>query len=76
MRGLTFEAYKDKERIGIEDGMLKLQKTLETYKDYGSNFYEVWSEAFINYTLIMVFLFGAIALRLQAAVTQFYGLVL
>lgn len=41
MRGLTFEAYKDEERIGIEDGMLKLRKTSGTYKDYGSSFYEV-----------------------------------
>ena len=26
MRGLSFEAYKDEERIGIKDGMLKLRK--------------------------------------------------
>lgn len=41
MRGLTFESYQDEERIGIEDGMLKLRKTLETYKDYGSSFAKV-----------------------------------
>ena len=76
MRGLIFEAYKDEERIGIEDGMLKLRKTSGTYNDYGSSFYKVWSEAFINYTSIMVSLFGATAPRLQAALTQFYGLVL
>ncbi len=76
MRGLTFEAYKDEEKIGIEDGMLKLRKTSGIYKNYGSSFYEVWSEAFINYTSIMVSLFGATAPRLQAALTQLYGLVL
>ncbi len=59
MRGLSFEAYKDKERIGIEDRMLKLRKTLGSYKDYCNSFYEVWSEAFINYTSILVSLFGA-----------------
>lgn len=55
--------------------MLKLRKTSGTFKDYGNNFYEVWSEAFINYTSIMVLLFGATAPRLQAALTQFHGLV-
>lgn len=76
MRGLFFEAYKDKEKIGIEDGMLKLRKILGIYKDYSTNFYEVWSEAFINYISIVVSLFEATAPRLQAALTQFYGLVL
>lgn len=56
--------------------MLKLRKTSGTYKDYGSSFYEVWSEAFINYTSIMVSLFGVTAPGLHAALTQFYGLVL
>lgn len=41
MRGLTFEAYKDEEKIGIKDGMLKLSKISGTYKDYCSSFYEV-----------------------------------
>lgn len=76
MQGLNFEVYQDEKRIGIKDGMLKLRKTLGIYKDYGNNFYEVWSEAFINYTSIMVSLFKATAPRLQAALTQFYGLVL
>lgn len=76
MRGLTFEAYQEKERIGIENGMLKLRKTLGLYKDYGSSFFEVWSEAFINYTSILVSLFRAIAPCLQRSLTQFYGLIL
>ena len=37
MRGLTFEAYKDEERIGIEDGMLKLRKASGTCKDYSES---------------------------------------
>lgn len=76
MQDFTFEAYKDEEKIGIKDGMLKLEKTSETYKDYGSSFYKVWSEAFINYTSIIVSLFGATAPCLQAVFTQFHGLVL
>ncbi len=56
--------------------MLKLRKTSGTYKDYSSSFYEVWSEAFINYTSIIVSLFRAMAPRLQAALTQFYDLIL
>lgn len=59
MQDFTFKANKDKEKISIEDGMLKLQKILGIYKDYGSSLYKVWSEFFINYTSIMVFLFGA-----------------
>lgn len=55
--------------------MLKLQKISGTYKDYGNNFYKVWSEAFINYTSMIISLFGATVLHLQAAFTQFYGLV-
>lgn len=46
MQGFTFEAYQDKEKIRIEDGMLKFRKTSGTYKDYGNNFYKVWLEAF------------------------------
>lgn len=69
MRGLTFKAYQDEKPIRIEDGMLKLRNTLESYQDYGNNFYEVWSEAFINYTSIMVPLFRPIVPRLQAALT-------
>lgn len=76
MYGLTFEVYKKKEGIGIKNGMLKLQRTLRLYKNYNSSFYEVWSEAYINYTHIMVSLFEATALHFQAAVTQFYNLVL
>ncbi len=76
MRGLSFEAYKDEEQIGIEDGMLKLRKTSGSYKDYSHSFYKVWSEAFINYTSILVSLFGATVPHFQATLTQFYGLML
>ncbi len=41
MRGLSFEAYQNEERIGIKDGMLKLRKSSGLYKDYHNSFYEV-----------------------------------
>lgn len=75
MQGLIFKAYQDEERIEIKHKMLKLRKTSGTYKDYGSSFYKVWSEAFISYTSITASLFGATTPRLQSALTQFYGLV-
>lgn len=76
MLSLTFEAYKNKERIGIEDSILKLWKISGSYQDYGSNFYEVWSETFINCISIMVCIFEATVFRLKAAFSQFYILVL
>lgn len=66
MRGLSYEAFQDEERIGIKYGMLKLRKASGSYKDYRTTFYEVWSESFINYTTILVSLFGATAPRLHA----------
>lgn len=41
MRGLRFDALQDHDRIGIEDGMLRLRKTSGTYKDFGKSFYNV-----------------------------------
>lgn len=36
--------------MGIKDDILKLRRTLRSYKDDDSSFYKVWSEIFINYT--------------------------
>lgn len=41
LRGLRFDAMQDHDRVGIEDGMLKLRKTSGTYKDFSKSFYEV-----------------------------------
>ena len=56
--------------------MLRLRKTSGTYKDFGRSFHEVWGEAFINYTTILVSLFGKEASDLHAALHQFYGTIL
>lgn len=73
MRGLRFDAMQDHDRVGIEDGMLKLRKTSGTYKDFGKSFYEVWADAFHNYTTIFVSLFGKEAPDLHAALADFYS---
>ncbi len=72
MRGLRFDSLHDQDRIGIEDGMLKLRKTSETYKDFGKSFYEVWADVFHNYTTILVSLFGREVPDLHSALAEFY----
>lgn len=71
MRRLCYKAFQDQERIGIEDRMLRLRKTSGTYKDFGKILYEIWGEAFINYTAILVSLFGKESPNLHSALTQF-----
>ncbi len=61
------------DRVGIEDGMLKLRKTSGTYKDFRKSFYKVWADAFHNYTTILVSLFGKEAPDLHAALAEFYN---
>lgn len=76
MRGLRYEAFQDQERIGIEDGILRLRKISKTYKNFGNSFYKVWGEAFINYIAIVSLLFGKKAPTLNTALIYFYGNIL
>lgn len=76
MQGLRYEGFQDRERIGIEDGMLRLRKPSGTYRDFGKRVHEIWGEAFINYTAIIVSLFGIEASILLTALCQFYGNIL
>ncbi len=73
MRGLRFDSMQDHNCVGIENGMLKLRKTSETYKDFGKSFYEMWGDAFYNYTTIFVSFFGKKALDLHVALAEFYS---
>lgn len=73
MRGLRFDFMQDCNCVGIGDGMLKLLKTSGTYKDFGKSLYEVWVDAFHNYTTIFVFLFGKEAPDLHATLAKFYS---
>ena len=67
MRGLRLNALQDHDRIGIENGMLRLRKTSE------KSFYNVWADAFYNYTIIFVSLFGEETPDLHNALAQFYS---
>lgn len=53
--------------------MLRLGKTSGTYKDFGESFFEVWANAFHNYTTVLVSLFGKEAPDLHAALQNFYS---
>ncbi len=72
IRGLLLDSLHDQDRIGIEDGMLKLRKTSGTYKNFGKSFYEVCADAFHNYTTILVSLFGREVLDLHSTLSEFY----
>lgn len=41
MRGIRYEIMQDNERIDKEDGMLRLQRTIESYKDFGKIVHDV-----------------------------------
>lgn len=49
------DMYRD--QISIEKRTLKMQKVTGSYKDYGRD-NVLWSEAFLNYTMILMELFG------------------
>ena len=76
MHGHHYESLHDQKRIGIKDGMLRLKKTSEIYKDFGKLFYKVWSESFYNYTSIMVSLFAPSTAELNIALNTFYANIL
>ena len=75
LRHMRDKSLHDQERIGIEDGMLR-RKTSGTYKEFGSSFYDVWSESFHNYKTIMISLFTANTAELDLALNAFYGNIL
>ena len=73
MREIYFDTFQDQERIGIEDGMLRLRKTSGTYKNFSKTFHEVWSEAFHNFTTILFSLFGKEAPDFHTAPEEFFS---
>lgn len=64
---------QDNNCISIEDGMLRLQKTLRTYKDFWKTFYELWADAFYNYTTIFISFFSTETPDLHADLAEFYS---
>lgn len=65
-----FEDTQEEDGIVVENGALKPRKTTGTYKDFGKSVNEVWSEAFVNYMLVINILFGTP--EISAALLLFY----
>lgn len=65
-----FEDAREEDSIVVENGSLRPRKTTCTYKDFGKSINGVWSEAFLNYMLIVNILFGTP--ELSAALLLFY----
>ena len=65
-----FRDTREKDNIVVENGSLKPRKTTGTYKNFGKTVNEVWSEAFLNYMLVINILFGIP--ELSAALLLFY----
>ncbi|MCJ1468533.1 hypothetical protein MMC07_007162 [Pseudocyphellaria aurata] len=55
-----------------DDGTIKVKRVSCTYKDFGDSVHDIWSEAFLNYSMIMVSLFGSTVPDLHAALSQFH----
>lgn len=76
VQSLNYERSQNQERIGIEDRMSRLKERSGLYRTFGKSFYDVWSESFTNYSLIMASLFGPTSPNLHFALIRFYGDVL
>ena len=55
---------------------VEIKEDLRNVQRLWKEFHEVWGEAFINYTAIIVSLFGKEAPTVHTALTQFYGNIL
>jgi hypothetical protein len=73
MRDLQYDVFNDLNRIDIENDLLKLKKTSNTYKNFEKNFYEMWSEIFLNYIFIMISLFDTTISDLHSALIFFHN---
>lgn len=69
-RGMSF-FHEEEEGVYVVNGVLTMKKVGGTYKDYGTSFYDAWSEAFFFYSTIMVFLFGKTSPDLVLALGEF-----
>lgn len=47
------EDAREEDSIAVENSYLRPPKTTGTYKDFGKSINEVWSEAFLNYMLVV-----------------------
>lgn len=65
-----FEDFREEDSIVVKSGSLKPLKTTGTYTDFDKTVNEVWSEAFLNYMLVINILCGTP--ELSAALLLFY----
>lgn len=68
MRGRD-DMYRD--QVHVDEGTLKMRKVTGSYKDYGAN-NTLWSEALLNYTMILMALFGSNIPALYLALASFH----
>ena len=73
MQRIRFNTFQDKERIGIEYGILRLQKTSSIYNNFRKSFHEVQLEAFHNYTIILLSLIRKETPDFHTAFAEFYS---
>lgn len=66
----SFEDAQEEDNLLVENNSLNPWKATGTYEDFGISVNEVWSEAFVNYMLVIHILFGA--LELSVALLLFY----
>lgn len=59
------------DQIHIDKGTLKMRKVTGSHKDYGTT-KSVWSKSFLNYTMILMALFGLTILTLYLALGGFH----
>lgn len=72
LRHLKGREDKDREEnVTIENGQMKLKRVTGTLRDFGTS-WDIWSESFINYTMIMVDFFGASSPTLFCVLLLFY----
>lgn len=72
LRHLKGREDKDRdENITIENGLMKLKRVTGTLRDFGST-WDIWSESFINYCMIMVDFFGTAFPTLHRVLLLYY----
>lgn len=65
---------KDKDRdenITIENGLMKLKRVIRTLRDFAS-IWDIWSESFINYFMIMIDFFDIVFATLHHVLLLYY----
>lgn len=73
LRHLKGREDKDRdENITIENGQMKLKRVTGSLRDFGPN-WEIWSESFLNYAMVMVDFFGPTFPSLCRALLLFHA---